>query len=155
MSKKTRFGDDEQIDVPLEPTEEAPVEAPVEPVIEAPVEPVIEAPVEPVVVEPVVVEPVVVEPVVVEPVVVEPVVDSVKRKIEVITASQMPEEQKAEYIARLTPKQIENVNRVPLSVYAKIRKIRKVLLSGMVAYPKAQGIVLASLEEWDGIFKNF
>ena len=127
MSKKTRFGDDEQIDVPLEPTEEAPVEAPVEPVIEAPV----------------------------EPVVVEPVVDSVKRKIEVITASQMPEEQKAEYIARLTPKQIENVNRVPLSVYAKIRKIRKVLLSGMVAYPKAQGIVLASLEEWDGIFKNF
>jgi len=76
-------------------------------------------------------------------------------KIKTIQDSRMPESQKAEYIERLIPKKDENVNRIPFSVYVKIRKIRKALVSGMIAFPKAKGVTVASLEEWDEIYKNF
>lgn len=76
-------------------------------------------------------------------------------KIKTIQESRMPEEQKAEYIERLIPKKDENVNRIPFSVYVKIRKIRKALVSGMIAFPKAKGVTIASLEDWDEIYKNF
>jgi len=76
-------------------------------------------------------------------------------KIKTIQESRMPEQQKAAYIEMLTPKNDENVNRIPFAVYVKIRKIRKTLMSGMIAFPAAKGVTVASLEEWDEIYKNF
>lgn len=155
MSKKKRFGEE---DVPVEPIPEptpdpipepAPVPEPQPEPIPAP-EPAPEPQPEPVP-----------EPVPTPAPVPLPVPtpidegDAVKKKIEEILASRLPEKQKEEYIERLTAKKVENVNRVPFAVYAKIKKIKPNLISGMVAYPKANGVVLASLEEWDEIYKNF
>ena len=78
-----------------------------------------------------------------------------EKKIETILKSKMPEDQKKAYIADLCPKEKEKVNRVSFSVYAKIRKIKKNLAGGMLAFPKAVGVKFASLKEWDEIFKDF
>lgn len=75
------------------------------------------------------------------------------KKVEAINNSQMPEAQKAEYIRSLKPK--VEVQGIPFSVYAKVRKIEKSRLKAMLAYPKAKDVRLASLEDWDEIFKNF
>lgn len=85
----------------------------------------------------------------------------IERKIEAILSSKMPANEKSEYIDNLVfDAKAEflakaDVNRVSFAVYAKIRKIKKSLLDGMVAFPKAQGVALASLEEWDEIYKSF
>lgn len=80
---------------------------------------------------------------------------SIESKAEAIRASKMPESQKREYLQQLGVIPKAEQRGVPFAVYAKIRKIAKSLHSAMVAYPKAKGISLASLEEWDEIFKNF
>ena len=79
----------------------------------------------------------------------------INRKIEAVLASNMPEDQKSAYIEQIARTDEAIVNRVSFAVYARIKGIRKSLQSGMVAFPKAQGVALASLEEWDEIYKSF
>lgn len=81
---------------------------------------------------------------------------SVEKKIVAIEASKMPADQKRSYIDSLIGKpEMETKDVVTFSVYAKIRKIRKSFLSGMLAYPKAVGVKVATMKEWDEIFKGF
>jgi hypothetical protein len=67
----------------------------------------------------------------------------------------MPEKQKREYIAKLQGKVEDSSDKVPFHVYARIRKHDQHLHKAMQAYPAAKNIRLASLSQWDEIFKNF
>jgi hypothetical protein len=81
--------------------------------------------------------------------------DWVVKKIEKIENSKMPEKQKREYIAKLQGKVEDSSDKVPFHVYARIRKHDQHLHKAMQAYPAAKNIRLASLSQWDEIFKNF
>ena len=79
----------------------------------------------------------------------------VEGKMETIKASSMPQSQKEEMIARLSVKKEKKGNRISFKMYANIKNIREEVRSGMLALPKAKNIGLATLSEWDGIFKDF
>jgi hypothetical protein len=76
------------------------------------------------------------------------------KKIAAIEASNLPDSQKAEYLKSLGIGVVKESG-VTFSVYAKVRKIEQSRHSAMLAFPKAKGIRLASLEKWDEIFKEF
>lgn len=76
-------------------------------------------------------------------------------KIDVIKASKMPDWQKKQLIDKLEDK-VENLEgKIPFNVYARIKKFSGTLQKAMTAYPDAKKISLATIEEWDLIFKNF
>lgn len=77
-----------------------------------------------------------------------------QKKIADIEASSLPESQKREYLKSLGVG-VEKESGVPFSVYAKARKIEASRQKAMLAYPKAKGVRLASLQKWDEIFKDF
>jgi hypothetical protein len=81
----------------------------------------------------------------------------VAKKIQEIQASNLPESEKREYIARLTGNKVDAIaaNRVPFTVWANSRNIRQNIRVGMLAFPKAKGVADATFEEWDTIFKDF
>jgi hypothetical protein len=76
------------------------------------------------------------------------------KKVAAIEASNLPDSQKAEYLKSLGIGVVKE-DGVTFSVYAKVRKIEHSRHSAMLAFPKAKGIRLASLEKWDEIFKEF
>lgn len=76
-------------------------------------------------------------------------------KVEEILHSKMPQKQKEaslKKIGAVTDKKAEGVS---FEVYAKIRKIDIGRHRAMLAYPKAKNIRLATLKQWDEIFKDF
>lgn len=77
-----------------------------------------------------------------------------EKKIAAIEASDLPDSQKKEYLKSLGIGVVKESG-VTFSVYAKVRKIEPSRHSAMLAFPKAKGIRLASLEKWDEIFKEF
>lgn len=77
-----------------------------------------------------------------------------EKKKKQILDSKIPESQKIEYIARLEGTKKEKVG-VPFVVYAKLRGIKQDLQRAMLAFPKCQGIEVATLKQWDEIFKDF
>jgi hypothetical protein len=79
----------------------------------------------------------------------------VEAKIKKIEASKMPDAQKKEYIAKLKGEQAPKGDGVTFVVYANVRKIKESLRPGMLAFPKAKGVLRATLHEWDEIFKGF
>lgn len=76
-------------------------------------------------------------------------------KIKKIEASNMPEAQKVEYIAKLKGDAVEAADKVTFAVWANVRKIKESLRPGMLAFPKAKGVLRASMHEWDEIYKGF
>ena len=79
----------------------------------------------------------------------------VEKKIEQIKNSSMPQSQKDEMIIRISAKNERRGNRISFKMYANIKNIREEIRSGMLALPKAKGVGLATLSEWDEIFKDF
>lgn len=81
----------------------------------------------------------------------------VEKKIKEIMASNLPESEKAAYVARLTGNKSDPAaaDRVPFTVWANRRSIRQNIRVGMLAFPKAKGVATATFEEWDTIFKDF
>lgn len=82
------------------------------------------------------------------------VVDT-ETKAEEILSSKMPQKQKEASLKKIgfiTDKKVEGVS---FEVYAKIRKIDIWRHRAMLAYPKAKTIRLATLKQWDEIFKDF
>lgn len=76
-------------------------------------------------------------------------------KIDVIKASKMPDWQKKELIDKLEDNGEELEGKIPFSIYARIKKLNTTMQKAMLAYPDAKKISLATIEEWDLIFKNF
>ncbi|NBW99235.1 hypothetical protein EBR03_06655 [bacterium] len=79
----------------------------------------------------------------------------VEAKVEEILQSKMPEKQKEASLKKLgfiTDKKAEGVS---FEVYARIRKIDVWRQRAMLVYPKAKTIRLATLKQWDEIFKDF
>ena len=79
-----------------------------------------------------------------------------EKKAQAILDSKMPEEQKQAYLKQIgwiTPASDEG--KVTFATYAKVRKISKDRMSALSHYPKAKSVRLATLEDWDNIFKNF
>jgi len=77
-------------------------------------------------------------------------------KVKAIMESAMPESQKQEYlrqIGAITPASDEG--KIPYNVYAKVRRVPRESHNAMMVYPKAKNVRLASLGEWDEIFKDF
>lgn len=84
------------------------------------------------------------------------VVESIDPKVKAIMESAMPDAQKQEYLREIGAiKGESDEGKIPFNVYAKLRKVSKDTHVAMMRYPKAKVIRLASLDEWDEIFKNF
>jgi len=80
---------------------------------------------------------------------------SVEEKIKAIKKSEMPEEQKREYIATLTNAGSPPKDAVPLNVYFRLRRIVPAFHDSMRAYKNAKGVSVATPAQWDEIFKGF
>lgn len=81
---------------------------------------------------------------------------SLEKKAKIIMDSKMPEEQKTAYLKQIGwIKEPSDKGKVTFATYAKVRKIEKDRQSALAHYPKAKNVRLATLEEWDNIFKNF
>lgn len=77
-------------------------------------------------------------------------------KIKAINESKMPELQKNKLLKEIGALSEEsNEGKIPFLVYAKIKAIGVELQKAMTAYPKAKGVVKATIAEWNEIFKNF
>jgi hypothetical protein len=76
-------------------------------------------------------------------------------KIRAIRESKMPIEQQEALLKEIGVKVDEAPKGVPFSVYAQIKRIPKTIHKAMQLYPKAKNVSLASLEEWESIFKDF
>jgi hypothetical protein len=76
---------------------------------------------------------------------------SVESKIQEIRDSRMPEGEKEAYIARLTVEPTKE-DAVPFAVYAMVNKVPKHLHGAMLVFAKKD---MASMEEWEKIFKKF
>ena len=77
-------------------------------------------------------------------------------KAKAIMESSMPEAQKQKYLADIgMVKTVSDNGKVPFNVYARLRKVPKDRLKAMEVYPKAVSVRLASIDEWDEIFKAF
>lgn len=78
------------------------------------------------------------------------------KKVKVIVESKMPEEQKQAYLKQIGAVREESYEgKVSFGVYAKAKKIEVGRHLAMKAYPKAKSVRLATLDEWDEIFKEF
>ena len=77
----------------------------------------------------------------------------IEEKIEKIKKSSLPASQKQEMISRLSKVNVTQRDRVSFSVYANLRNIKDGIRSGMVAF--AKHAKMASIQEWDEIFKDF
>ena len=80
---------------------------------------------------------------------------NIEDKVKTILDSAMPQYQKDEYIKSLTSNKKIVKDGVSLGVYARLRNIDSVMSAGMKLYPKAVGVGLATLEQWDEIFMDY
>jgi hypothetical protein len=81
---------------------------------------------------------------------------SLEKKAQAILDSKMPEDQKQAYLKSIGwTKEPSHHGKVTFATYAKIRKVTKDRLSALAHYPQAKSVKMATLEEWDNIFKNF
>lgn len=78
----------------------------------------------------------------------------IRKKIEDIENSKMPDYQKDEYVKRLLPISSEKEG-IPFNVYVKIKGISDINASAMKSYPKAVSVDIATMESWDEIFTDF
>lgn len=80
---------------------------------------------------------------------------SLEKKVRAIRESKMPIEQQEALLKDMGVKVDAAPQGVPFSVYAQIKRIPKTMHKAMQLYPKAKNVSLASLEEWESIFKDF
>jgi len=77
-------------------------------------------------------------------------------KASTIAASKLPESHKLAYLKQIgAVQEPSDEGKVGFSVYARLKKIDGSLHKAMLAYPKAKGISVATLVEWDEVFKKF
>ncbi len=81
--------------------------------------------------------------------------DFVTKKTKAIRESKMPEDQQKEMLKEIGVLCEARQEGIPFTVYAKIKKIPKTMHKAMQLYPKAKNVSLASLQEWEIIFKDF
>jgi len=79
----------------------------------------------------------------------------VKAKADLINASKMPEKQKMACLEQIGVINKAKPNGIPFNIYARIRKIPMSMHGAMKVYPKAKGVKLAKIDQWDCIFENF
>ena len=78
------------------------------------------------------------------------------KKAQTIIDSKMPESQKQIYLKEIGAIKEESYEgKVSFGVYAKAKNIEIGRHLAMKAYPKAKQVRLATLAEWDEIFKEF
>lgn len=78
------------------------------------------------------------------------------KKAQAIAESKMPEAQKIACLKEIGAIPEETLEgKVSFGVYAKVKKVEVSRHLAMKAYPKAKQVRLATLEEWDEIFKEF
>ena len=79
-------------------------------------------------------------------------------KADAIRSSKMPEWQKREALISIgaidAPKDSLK-GKVSFRVYVKVREVHERYHRAMLAYPKASGVSVASIQEWEKIFKGF
>jgi len=80
---------------------------------------------------------------------------SVEKKIDEIRKSKLPKAVKARYIEEVAGPVEPAGPKILFSVYARKKGIRKSMHAGMLAFPKAKGVRMATVQEWDAIFKGF
>lgn len=80
---------------------------------------------------------------------------SVEDKVKTILDSAMPQYQKDAYVKSLTTNKKIVKDGISFGVYAKLRNIESVMSAGMKLYPKAVGVSLATLDQWDEIFRDY
>lgn len=77
-------------------------------------------------------------------------------KIAAVNESAMPEAQKIALLKKIGAiKEDSTDGKVPFIIYAKIKKISVDQHKAMLAYPKAKGVSLAPINQWEEIFKEF
>lgn len=77
-------------------------------------------------------------------------------KVKAIMDSAMPEEQKQAYLREIGVTSKESLaGKVGLDVYFTAKKVDRMRHGAMRVYPGAKNVKLATIEEWDGIFKDF
>ena len=80
---------------------------------------------------------------------------NIDSKIEKIKESSLPASQKREMIGKLLEKKniTQKGNRISFSVYANLKNIKDGIRPGMIAFAKQTK--MATVQEWDEIFKDF
>lgn len=81
--------------------------------------------------------------------------DFLTKKIKAIKESKMPEDQQNEMLKEIGALCEARQEGIPFTVYAKIKQIPKTMHKAMQLYPQAKNVSLASLKEWEIIFKDF
>lgn len=81
----------------------------------------------------------------------------IPQKVRQILDSKMSEIEKKKYLEHLglVKKDEPKGNEVSFMVYARVKGISSHLHRAMMAYPKAKSVRLATLSQWDEIFKDF
>jgi len=84
------------------------------------------------------------------------IVSDLESKGKRIMESNLSDEEKTAYMIRLgLEKDSEPQSGITFSAYTVIRKIPRDMHEAMRLWPKAVGISLADLKQWDEIFKDF
>lgn len=80
-----------------------------------------------------------------------------KSKADVIRESKLPDSEKERYLREIGELKDEpfDPSKISLEVYATIKSVPVERVKSMKVYPKASGVKLATLAEWNEIFKNF
>ena len=79
---------------------------------------------------------------------------AVDAKIKAIEESKMPQWQKDQCKVELIGKKSDG-EKISFEVYVLRKRVPKHLNPGMRAYPKAKGIMSATMGQWEEIFKDF
>lgn len=72
-----------------------------------------------------------------------------------IRDSKMTEEQKEYLLEKIGVIEKKKESGIPFNVYARIKNINKGLHEAMLVFPRAKGVKLATIKEWDSIFRDF
>lgn len=80
-----------------------------------------------------------------------------KSKADAIRESKLPDSEKEKYLRQIGELKDEpfDPSKISIEVYATIKSVPVERVKAMKVYPTAIGVKLATLAEWNEIFKNF
>ena len=79
----------------------------------------------------------------------------VDAKVEKIMKSKLPQDQKDAYARKLKTAKAKPEERIRFGAYANQRGIKPAMRAAMKAYPKAKGVISATQQQWEEIYKDF
>ena len=80
---------------------------------------------------------------------------SFDEKVKAIQESKMPLKQKEELLKEIGVLKEDAPKGVTFTIYAQVKKITKTMHKAMQLYSEKKKVSLASLEEWESVFKDF